>query len=47
MLDNQRIDCIFTPKMEEEDRAAKRRGWNKAVKYAYGWAKDEPEEEDA
>lgn len=47
VLDNQRIDCIFTPKMEEEDRAAKRRGWNKAVKYAYGWAKDEPEEEDA
>ena len=47
VMDNQRIDCIFTPKMEETDRAAKRRGWNKAVKYAYGWAKDEPEEEDA
>ena len=47
VLDNQRIDCIFTPKMEEADRTAKRRGWNKAVKYAYGWAKDEPPEEDA
>ena len=47
VLDNQRIDCIFTPKMEEGDRTAKRRGWNKAVKYAYGWAKDEPPEEDA
>ena len=32
--------------MSEEDRQAKRKGWNKAVKYAYGWAKDEPEEEE-
>lgn len=43
---NQKIDCVFMPEMKEEDRAAKRRGWNKAVKYAYGWAKDEPEEEE-
>ena len=33
-------------KVSEEDRQAKRKGWNKAVKYAYGWAKDEPEEEE-
>ena len=46
MVNNQRIDRIFTPEMEEEERKAKRKGWNKAVKYAYGWAKDEPEEEE-
>ena len=34
------------PQMSEEDRQTKRKGWNKAVKYAYGWAKDEPEEEE-
>jgi glycerol kinase len=32
--------------MSEEERQTKRKGWNKAVKYAYGWAKDEPEEEE-
>ena len=32
--------------IDEEERKAKRKGWNKAVKYAYGWAKDEPEEEE-
>lgn len=46
VVNNQRIDRIFTPEMEEEERKAKRKGWNKAVKYAYGWAKDEPEEEE-
>ena len=45
VVNNQKIDRIFTPEMEEEERKAKRKGWNKAVKYAYGWAKDEPEEE--
>ena len=46
VVNNQKIDRIFTPEMEEEERKAKRKGWNKAVKYAYGWAKDEPEEEE-
>ena len=40
---NQQLDRVFAPDMEEEARQAKRKGWNKAVKYAYGWAK--PEEE--
>ena len=44
VIKNQSIDQIFSPQMSEEDRQAKRKGWNKAVKYAYGWAKDEPEE---
>lgn len=46
VIRNQQIDCVFSPQMEERDREEKRRGWNKAVKYAYGWAKDEPEEEE-
>lgn len=46
VVKNQSIDRVFEPQMNEEDRHAKRRGWNKAVKYAYGWAKDEPEEEE-
>ena len=46
VIKNQSIDCVFSPQMSEEDRQAKRKGWNKAVKYAYGWAKDEPEEEE-
>ena len=31
--------------MDSEERDKKRKGWNKAVKYAYGWAKDDDEEE--
>ena len=45
VLKNQQIERVFVPDMDEEERRAKRRGWNKAVKYAYGWAKDEPEED--
>lgn len=45
VISNQKLDCTFTPVMEETDRALKRTGWNKAVKYAYGWAKDEPDEQ--
>lgn len=36
-------DRIFTPQMEETERLGKRRGWNKAVKYAFGWAKNDEE----
>ena len=46
VLQNQQIDRIFTPDMDAEVRNAKRKGWSKAVKYAYGWAKNEPEQED-
>ena len=38
---NRAIDRVFHPKITEEDRAAKIKGWSKAVKCAYGWAKDE------
>jgi glycerol kinase len=38
---NQRLERVFTPDMDAEERAAKRKGWNKAVHYAFGWSKDE------
>jgi glycerol kinase len=41
VVQNQRIERVFTPCMEEAARAKKRKGWDKAVHYAYGWSKDE------
>ena len=46
VLQNQQIDRIFTPDTDAKERNVKRKGWNKAVKYAYGWAKNELEQED-
>ena len=43
VVKNQQLDRVFTPNMDEQARKEKRRGWNKAVKYAYGWAKMEEE----
>ena len=43
VVKNQQLDRVFTPNMKPEDRVEKRKGWNKAVKYAYGWAKMEEE----
>ena len=34
------LDRIFEPAMAEEERTSRINGWNKAVKCAYGWAKD-------
>lgn len=41
VMKNQQLDRVFTPTMDSEAREIKRKGWNKAVKYAYGWAKDD------
>ena len=41
VVKNQQLDRVFTPDMDKQIRKAKRKGWNKAVKYAYGWAKME------
>ena len=38
---NWSIDQKFYPSITEETREQKIKGWNKAVKYSYGWAKDE------
>ena len=42
---NQRIARVFEPSMDEEERKKKMKGWNKAVRYAFGWAKDDEEED--
>ena len=38
---NYAIDCVFQPKIGAEERAERLRGWSKAVRCAYGWAKEE------
>ena len=43
VIKNQQLDKVFTPTMDSKERKTKRKGWNKAVKYAYGWAKDDEE----
>ena len=44
VLQNREVDRVFTAQISEEDRARRIRGWNKAVRCAYGWARDEEEE---
>jgi len=34
------IECRFYSEISEEERTRKVNGWNKAVKYSYGWAKE-------
>ena len=41
VMKNQQLDRVFTPTMDSAERETKRKGWNKAVKYAYGWAKQD------
>lgn len=41
VIQNWAIDRIFEPEIEETVRNKKIKGWNKAVKYAFDWAKDE------
>ena len=41
VIQNWAIDKIFKPQIRDEEREKRIRGWNKAVKYAYGWAKEE------
>ena len=41
VIKNWASDRIFEPSIAEADRQARIRGWNKAVKYAYGWAKED------
>ncbi len=45
VLNNQKPDRVFSPEMPETDRREKRKGWEKAVRYAYGWAKEESAQE--
>ena len=41
VLSNWAIDRVFEPDIEPAVREKMLRGWNKAVKYSYGWAKDD------
>ncbi len=41
VVKNWAIDKIFEPAIEEEERFRKIKGWNKAVKYSFGWAKED------
>lgn len=38
---NWMVDRTFVPVLEEKTRTERIQGWKKAVKYAYGWAKQE------
>ena len=38
---NWAVNQVFRPQITEQERKARIKGWNKAVKYAYGWAKEE------
>lgn len=40
VIKNWAIDATFQPSIAEEDRLVKIKGWNKAVRYAYGWEKE-------
>ncbi len=37
---NWASNCVFEPSIGEDDRKKRIKGWHKAVKYAYGWAKE-------
>lgn len=41
VIRNWRINRTFTPAISKEEREKRVKGWKKAVKYAYGWAKEE------
>ena len=41
VLKNWAIDKTFTPQIADTERVKRIKGWEKAVKYAYGWARDE------
>lgn len=41
VIKNWKISRIFESSITEEERNTRLKGWNKAVKYAYGWAKED------
>ncbi len=41
VLRNRAINRVFQPQISQSEREARRRGWSKAVTYAFGWAKDQ------
>ena len=41
VIKNWTSDRTFKPSVEEDERERRIKGWNRAVKYAYGWAKED------
>ena len=41
VLQNREVDRVFTPQITEQDREKRIRGWNKAVRCSYAWAKED------
>lgn len=41
VIKNWAIDRTFTPSIDKEKRDSMVKGWNKAVKYSFGWAKED------
>ena len=40
VVKNWAIDQTFRPQISEEERKERIKGWERAVKYSYGWAKE-------
>ena len=40
VIKNWSIDRTFEPSLDEEERVKRCKGWDRAVKCAYGWAKE-------
>ena len=41
VIKNWAVSATFESSIEEEERGKRIKGWNKAVKHAYGWAKED------
>ena len=41
IMENWSVNQVFVPEITKEERDRKSRGWKKAVKCAYGWAREE------
>ena len=41
VIKNWAVDAVFKPAISADERAKKIKGWNKAVKYSFGWAKED------
>lgn len=41
VISNRSVDITFEPRIGDEERKIRIKGWNKAVRYAFDWAKDE------
>ena len=41
VIKNWQIDKVFKPEIDQDEKNKKLKGWKKAVKYSFNWAKDE------